>query len=126
MRAGAAWAAAGLLLACPLDTPSALAASGATLAAELRHLCPEKRLDWLNPGILVDGVEAFRGRLPAAHRARLQRLAAPALGRCVAGAGCVNAAYAEAAEQMGLAARMAQTVCAMRYHCVAPFECTSD
>jgi hypothetical protein len=92
----------------------------------LRHHCPTKRLDYLNPGILVDGVEAFRDALPGGTRRLIERLARADLDKCEAGATCVNQAYIRAAAQMRLSSRLAQAVCDLPYTCRAPFDCQSE
>lgn len=94
------------------------------LADAMRQACPSKRLAFLNPGILGDGVDAFRERLPPRLRARVEAAARPGLATCEFGSPCVNGAYIRAAGQLGLTSRLAKAVCELPYACTAPFECS--
>ncbi len=114
------YAVAGLLAAIA----SAEAAPG--WRETLRRQCPEKRLDWLNPGILIDGIDAFRDSLPKERAARIEQDASSDLAGCEMGAGCVNAAYIRAIGRLGLTRPLAASVCTMPYRCTAPFTCGPD
>ena len=114
------------LAAALLLTGSVASAKQPFFPDELRAACSAKRLDWLNPGIIIDGVDAFKEGLPPALQHRLEALAKPALDRCEAGAGCVNAAYIGAARQLGRVGNLVTAVCALPYRCTAPFTCDAN
>ncbi len=86
--------------------------------------CEAKRLDWLNPGILVDGIDGWVEALPPEDKRRVEAHAKPALAKCEMGASCPNSAYIAAAEAFGMVDGLATAVCAMPYRCSAPFTCS--
>jgi hypothetical protein len=119
-------------LAASLTTPAVAESKPNTEAFDLfktglNRFCPKRRLDWLNPGIIVDGIDAYLAGLPPETRSDIERRAKPDLAKCEMGAGCGNAAYIRAAFVIGETAHMAQQVCRKTpYTCIAPFECTAD
>lgn len=95
------------------------------LASALAAQCPAKHLEWLNPGILIDGIDVWLAALPAGQKADVERRAKPALAKCTAGASCVNNAYIRSAAAAGALSALATAVCALPYRCTAPFTCDS-
>jgi hypothetical protein len=65
-------------------------------ADALHRSCPSKRLTFLNPGILVDGIAAFLDALPPPLRARVEAAARRDLAKCELGSPCFNGAYIRA------------------------------
>lgn len=120
------------LVAVALISPATAETKPSTEAFDLfktglNRFCPARRLDWLNPGIIVDGIDAYLAGLPRETRTAIERKAKPDLAKCEMGAGCGNAAYIKAAFSVGETAHMAQQVCRQTpYTCIAPYECTAD
>jgi hypothetical protein len=118
--------------AAPVSPPVATAGTetsdaNALWTRGLNRFCPTRRLDWLNPGIMVEGIDAYLAGLPKETRAEIERRAKPDLNRCEMGADCPNMAYVRAAFAMSELAHMAQQVCrSTAYTCIAPYDCTAD
>jgi hypothetical protein len=93
--------------------------------AELARQCPEKHLEWLNPGWLADPIgEVFEHATPA-QKAVHDRIYQEQCAHVEAGASCGNFANIKAAARLKLTKQQAADVCREPAVCTAFLECRS-
>jgi|SRR5579859_1707869 len=95
----------------------------AAFQAELARQCPEKHLEWLNPGWLADPVGEFLDRASPRQKAMYARSYKQYCAHVVAGASCGNFAAIKAAARSHLTRSQASDVCREPVVCTADLDC---